>query len=45
MDWLTPDELDRERIRWHSREHWRPQKGGWDQRRWIVIQDLWRRAL
>jgi hypothetical protein len=42
MTWLTPDELDREKWRWRGM---RPQHGGWDQERWIVIQDEWRCAL
>ena len=42
MTWLTPDELDRERLHWRR---WKPQRGGWNQGLWIVLQDEWRRAL
>lgn len=42
VNWLTPDELDRERLRWRR---WKPQRGGWNQGLWVEVQDEWRRAL
>lgn len=42
MTWLTPAELDREKLRW--RRH-KGQHGGWDQALWVRVQDEWRRAL
>lgn len=42
VTWLTPAELDREKLRW--RRH-KGQHGGWDQALWVVLQDEWRRAL
>lgn len=42
MTWLTPDELDREKWRWRRQ---RPQRGGWDQALWVLVQEAWRLAL
>lgn len=41
MRWMSPDELDREHWRW---TRWKPQKGGWDQALWLVMQEEWRRS-
>lgn len=40
--WLTPSELDREKWRWRGM---RPQRGGWNQPLWIVLQETWRQAV
>ena len=42
MTWLTPDALDREKLRW---TRWKRQHGGWSQPLWVVLQEEWRRAL
>ena len=41
-NWRTPGELDRERMRYRSMK---PQRGGWRQSLWIVLQEEWRRTL
>lgn len=39
MTWLTPAELDQEAYRWRRMK---PNHGGWDQPRWVLIQEVWR---
>lgn len=40
--WFSPDALDREHWRW---TRWKPQRGGWNQRLWVILQEQWQRAL
>lgn len=40
--WLSPSELDLEHWRW---VRWKPQRGGWAQRLWVVLQEQWRRGV
>lgn len=42
MTWLTPDALDREKLRW---TRWKPQHGDFDQALWVELQETWRLAL
>lgn len=42
MTWLTPAQVDRERMLWRR---WRPQRGGWNQMLWIGLQERWRQAV
>lgn len=42
MNWPTPAELDRERMRW---VRWKPQRGGWDQALWVALWEQWRREV
>lgn len=42
MTWLTPSQLDREHWRWLRMK---PQRGGWVQSLWIVLQEQWRQAV
>ena len=39
-DWLTPSALDLEHWRWHGMK---PQRGGWDQPLWVLLQKRWAR--
>jgi hypothetical protein len=42
MTWLTPSQLDLEHWRWLRMK---PQRGGWVQSLWIVLQEQWRQAV
>lgn len=39
MNWMTPAQVDQERVRWRR---WKPQRGGWNQSLWIRVQEQWR---